>query len=280
MRWLNALVGKLGPQPTKEQLTEYVQDTLARGNVVPGYGHGVLRKTDPRYTCQVRGEREAGRGGGTHRVLIGCWPGANCCRATATVCCARRTPATSGRGRGGGKGGGTYRVLIGCWPGANWCRATAKVCCACQVRGERGGGRRGGSEERSSGDETWEVAGKMLRRISCPASHFVLVFCFCLVPHCSVSLPRSSCPTTPCSKWSATCTRLCLRCWARLARCVGGRGGKGEESRSVREGRFARESMGWRQAGRVWALLFNRQKSCASSLTLSQQRCSACPPAG
>lgn len=54
MRWLNALVGKLGPQPTKEQLTEYVQDTLARGNVVPGYGHGVLRKTDPRYTCQVR----------------------------------------------------------------------------------------------------------------------------------------------------------------------------------------------------------------------------------
>lgn len=59
MRWLNALVGKLGPQPTKEQLTEYVQDTLARGNVVPGYGHGVLRKTDPRYTCQV-GRGEAG----------------------------------------------------------------------------------------------------------------------------------------------------------------------------------------------------------------------------
>jgi citrate synthase len=27
--------------------------TLKGGKVVPGYGHAVLRKTDPRYTCQV-----------------------------------------------------------------------------------------------------------------------------------------------------------------------------------------------------------------------------------
>jgi citrate synthase len=42
----------LGASPTKEQLTAYVWDTLKAGKVVPGYGHAVLRKTDPRYTCQ------------------------------------------------------------------------------------------------------------------------------------------------------------------------------------------------------------------------------------
>lgn len=44
---------QLGPDATKEQLTKYVQDTLKSGRVVPGFGHAVLRKTDPRYTCQV-----------------------------------------------------------------------------------------------------------------------------------------------------------------------------------------------------------------------------------
>ena len=44
----------MGESPSKEQLTKYVQDTLKSGRVVPGYGHAVLRKTDPRYTCQVR----------------------------------------------------------------------------------------------------------------------------------------------------------------------------------------------------------------------------------
>lgn len=36
---------------TKEQLIELVWESLKTG-VVPGYGHAVLRKTDPRYTCQ------------------------------------------------------------------------------------------------------------------------------------------------------------------------------------------------------------------------------------
>jgi hypothetical protein len=44
---------QLGAQPTKEQLTQFVWDTLNAGKVVPGYGHAVLRTTDPRYTCQV-----------------------------------------------------------------------------------------------------------------------------------------------------------------------------------------------------------------------------------
>jgi len=50
---LSLPVSQLGPDATKEQLTKYVQDTLKSGRVVPGFGHAVLRKTDPRYTCQV-----------------------------------------------------------------------------------------------------------------------------------------------------------------------------------------------------------------------------------
>ncbi|GLC45072.1 hypothetical protein PLESTB_001465500 [Pleodorina starrii] len=52
LRWLKDLTAKLGPNPDKEAVRKYVEDTLASGKVVPGYGHAVLRKTDPRYTCQ------------------------------------------------------------------------------------------------------------------------------------------------------------------------------------------------------------------------------------
>ena len=36
----------------KERLAEYAWDTLKSGKVIPGYGHAVLRKTDPRFTAQ------------------------------------------------------------------------------------------------------------------------------------------------------------------------------------------------------------------------------------
>jgi citrate synthase len=39
--------------PSKEQIDAYVQKTLNEGKVVPGYGHAVLRKTDPRFTAQM-----------------------------------------------------------------------------------------------------------------------------------------------------------------------------------------------------------------------------------
>ncbi len=39
--------------PTKEQIAEYVKKTLTSGKVVPGYGHAVLRKTDPRFAAQM-----------------------------------------------------------------------------------------------------------------------------------------------------------------------------------------------------------------------------------
>ncbi|HNR20245.1 MAG TPA: citrate (Si)-synthase, eukaryotic [Bacteroidia bacterium] len=51
-RWIIELREKYKGVPTKEQLAEYIKNTLAEGKVVPGYGHAVLRKTDPRYTAQ------------------------------------------------------------------------------------------------------------------------------------------------------------------------------------------------------------------------------------
>jgi citrate synthase len=39
--------------PSKQQIEEYVKKTLSEGKVVPGYGHAVLRKTDPRFTAQM-----------------------------------------------------------------------------------------------------------------------------------------------------------------------------------------------------------------------------------
>jgi len=39
--------------PTKEQIADYVRKTLQQGKVVPGYGHAVLRKTDPRFSAQM-----------------------------------------------------------------------------------------------------------------------------------------------------------------------------------------------------------------------------------
>ncbi|KAJ3679021.1 hypothetical protein LUZ60_017032 [Juncus effusus] len=50
--WIKSVVEECGENISKDQLKEYVWKTLKSGKVVPGYGHGVLRKTDPRYTCQ------------------------------------------------------------------------------------------------------------------------------------------------------------------------------------------------------------------------------------
>ncbi|VDO69334.1 unnamed protein product [Onchocerca flexuosa] len=43
---------ELGDNYTDQQLSDWVWNHLKSGQVVPGYGHAVLRKTDPRYTCQ------------------------------------------------------------------------------------------------------------------------------------------------------------------------------------------------------------------------------------
>ena len=53
LRWLQGLKDKMGGKiPSTKELKKYVWDTLNSGQVIPGYGHAVLRKTDPRYTVQ------------------------------------------------------------------------------------------------------------------------------------------------------------------------------------------------------------------------------------
>ena len=54
LRWMMNLKEKLGGRlvVTDEELTAALWDTLNSGQVIPGFGHAVLRKTDPRYECQ------------------------------------------------------------------------------------------------------------------------------------------------------------------------------------------------------------------------------------
>jgi citrate synthase len=53
LRWLHDLMEKMdGEVPTEADLKEYVWKTLKSGQVIPGFGHAVLRKTDPRYMLQ------------------------------------------------------------------------------------------------------------------------------------------------------------------------------------------------------------------------------------
>jgi citrate synthase len=53
LQWILDLVEKMdGKVPTKAEMKQFVWDILNSGQVIPGYGHAVLRKTDPRYTMQ------------------------------------------------------------------------------------------------------------------------------------------------------------------------------------------------------------------------------------
>ncbi len=52
LKWILELMETYGGVPTKEQIEEYAWNTLNSGRVIPGYGHAVLRQTDPRYTAQ------------------------------------------------------------------------------------------------------------------------------------------------------------------------------------------------------------------------------------
>jgi len=54
IKWIFEMREQLGVDlPTSEQIKTYVEKTLSEGKVVPGYGHAVLRKTDPRFTAQM-----------------------------------------------------------------------------------------------------------------------------------------------------------------------------------------------------------------------------------
>jgi len=54
IKWIYELREEIGSEiPSKQQIEEYVKKTLSEGKVVPGYGHAVLRQTDPRFTAQM-----------------------------------------------------------------------------------------------------------------------------------------------------------------------------------------------------------------------------------
>jgi citrate synthase len=53
LRWLHDIMEKMGGQvPTDNEMKQFVWDLLNAGQVVPGFGHAVLRITDPRYMIQ------------------------------------------------------------------------------------------------------------------------------------------------------------------------------------------------------------------------------------
>ena len=53
LKWIQGMMKELNYQePTKELLTDFAKGLLAKGQVIPGYGHAVLRQTDPRYMAQ------------------------------------------------------------------------------------------------------------------------------------------------------------------------------------------------------------------------------------
>jgi len=51
LNWVLETMKKFKGVPTEEQIRKYAWDTLNSGKVIPGYGHAVLRVTDPRYSA-------------------------------------------------------------------------------------------------------------------------------------------------------------------------------------------------------------------------------------
>ncbi|KAG6814328.1 hypothetical protein H0H92_013453 [Tricholoma furcatifolium] len=61
LRWQLAMQKEIGSNVTHDNIREYLWKTLRSGQVVPGYGHGVLRNPDPRFIalqefCNTRPE--------------------------------------------------------------------------------------------------------------------------------------------------------------------------------------------------------------------------------
>ncbi len=66
LEWLLSIQRMFNGCPTEAQLEGFIWDTLNQGKVIPGYGHPVLRKTDPRFTAQL----EFGRAHMAHDELF------------------------------------------------------------------------------------------------------------------------------------------------------------------------------------------------------------------
>jgi citrate synthase len=48
--WILETMEKFGGVPSEQEIRDYAFNTLRNGKVIPGYGHAVLRVTDPRFT--------------------------------------------------------------------------------------------------------------------------------------------------------------------------------------------------------------------------------------
>lgn len=59
IKWIFDMQEELGTkEPSAKQIENYVKKTLSEGKVVPGYGHAVLRQTDPRFIAQMEFGKE------------------------------------------------------------------------------------------------------------------------------------------------------------------------------------------------------------------------------
>ena len=52
LNWLQKAKNAVGDDLSDKAITTYIRSTLSSGQVLPGYGHSILRKTDPRYLAQ------------------------------------------------------------------------------------------------------------------------------------------------------------------------------------------------------------------------------------
>jgi citrate synthase len=55
IKWIFNMIEQVGTdRPTDNQIKKFVQETIDAGQVIPGYGHAVLRQPDPRFMAQKR----------------------------------------------------------------------------------------------------------------------------------------------------------------------------------------------------------------------------------
>ncbi len=54
LKWVLETMDQFGGTPTEKELEGFAWDTLNSGKVIPGYGHAVLRITDPRFAAFLR----------------------------------------------------------------------------------------------------------------------------------------------------------------------------------------------------------------------------------
>jgi citrate synthase len=55
IKWIFEMLDEIGKNdPTKDEIADFVKQTLSEGKVIPGYGHAVLREPDPRFIAQKR----------------------------------------------------------------------------------------------------------------------------------------------------------------------------------------------------------------------------------